>query len=70
MIGITIGLHFEDEPMRCRECGEPMNLQAMVLQIGTADMGNITPIEGLCESCARKSSLPQNQGDQPLTDNK
>jgi hypothetical protein len=68
-LGITIGLHFEDAPMCCRECGKQMYSESIVLQIGSADMGNITPIEGLCESCAKKSSLPQNQGDQPSTDN-
>jgi hypothetical protein len=69
MIGITIGLHFEDVPMLCRECGEPMNKQSIVLQIGSADMGNITPIEGLCETCAKKSSQLRNLGDQPSADN-
>lgn len=54
MIGIKIGIHFEDEPMRCRECGEPMTIQAMVLQIGEATQGDITPIEGLCEKCQLK----------------
>jgi hypothetical protein len=70
MIGINISLHFEDEPMLCRECCEPMNLQSMVMQIGSADMGNITPIEGLCESCTRKSSQTPNPDDQKSTDNK
>lgn len=53
--GISIELHEEDEPMYCRECGKEMDTQALVLQIGSADQGNITPIQGLCEECRNKN---------------
>jgi hypothetical protein len=41
MIGINISLHFEDEPMLCRECGKQMYSESIVLQIGSADMGKL-----------------------------
>lgn len=66
MNGITIQLHFEDEPMLCAECGVPLGIQAMILQIGEVQWGNLTPIQKLCDECRDRAGTKTSENEQKL----